>query len=265
MKKQKILIVNIVILVILLSGYYYLVNFKYESSNNKDLATNNTWIQNLDWNNPSNDENIKKTVIKKNIDAKKVDDYNSFSGELVKYSGVIEVKNGLYLYKNYLDNLISYCDYAEGKTDYILESGKKETQNTKFDLYSSVSGNISSDYKWRISNIELEKKNIKDLLSWVVPESYKIFTTTKVNKLNEKLFNNDKELFLYNLWNYMFSLQDKNQFDTYSDFYLDYLEENQESFKDWVVRENYIYPLLNAYLDYYKECNSFIKLNFINY
>jgi hypothetical protein len=246
MKRKNILLINTIAIVTFVF-IFFVINI---SNNNvlKDLNNTkvNTWIV-------SNNNAI---------------DYKT---RAISLSGAVFTKVKLWFLtkKNIIDNIVTYCDYAEGKTDFIIEWDDKVKliQKEKFDLYSLISTGIDLDYEWTLEEKEKEKENVKSLLSWVVPEKYKYFDNTDIKNIDMNLFNDDKGLFLNSLWIYMFSIKDNQKFDDYTTFYLDYLQKNHDTIdkRRQIITENNIFPILNAYIKHYWNCNEFVNKNFIEY
>ncbi len=159
------------------------------------------------------------------------------------------IKSSLLVNKNTLNNIISNCDFLEGKKEYIIENWEKVKEERKW-LPDRIIYNLEKQNKPE------ELNDFKSLIAWKIEWKFKLFES---NDLDETKFSDKKEFYSY-FWKYIMLLKDEAKFDNYVDLYLYKLKS-----EEWELDENEFLPITAAYFYVKKSCNSFINKNFISY
>lgn len=167
----------------------------------------------------------------------------------LKIDEKVEIKKWMVTSKNSIDNIVSTCDYLEGKSQFLINNWKKENQNGKkyIDLLKE---NLKEEKRLD------ELSDLEKLLSWDTQWKYKFIEAKNFDRTK---FKNEKEFYSY-FGFYLLSIKDEKDFNSYIDLYLKELSKEKE-----IQNENYVLPLISSYYEHKKSCKSFIEQNFISY
>ena len=248
MKRKNILIINFIIIITFLLIFIFVDYNNWKATRTIVDKTKVDKTKEITSEIPSEMKDL-KNVKRFDIATKKISKFDDTKGLSATWTDSLEIKSWFKISKNSLDNIISNCDFLEGKIDYFVEEGKKIHQ-TKKEIPDIVRDTLKTDKR------EEELASFNLLIDWKIDWKYKLISNKDFDRSK---FKDNTEFYSY-LGLYLMSLKNEQELKVYTDLYLIELKKEKV-----ILDENYVLPLTAWVFYITKSCKSFIEENFIMY